>query len=112
MSVSAVLDDHVDDDVTFEFTVQNTSNQEIELMFRTGQHGEVTVYDAETDDLEWRWSEGRMFTQAIEHKTLAPGDELSMEFMWQAPPRGEYFVVAELTADVDVSANTSVTIGC
>ena len=99
------------DDVTFESTVQNTSNQLLELTFRTAQRGDVTVYDAETDDLVWRWSEGRMFTQAIEHETLAPRDELALEFEWENPAQGEYFAVVEMTADVEISANTSVTIG-
>lgn len=111
MSLLAGLDEDVDDDVTFKFTVQNRTNQPIELTFRTAQRGDVTVYDAETDELVWRWSEGRMFTQAIEHETFAPDDELALEFEWEDPPQGNYFAVGELTADIEVSANTTVTIG-
>lgn len=110
MSLSAGLDSDVDDTVTFEFIVQNTATQEIELTFPTSQRGDVIVHEAKSPERVWQWSDGRMFTQAIEHVALAPGQELTLEFEWEDPLAGEYTAVAELTAEVGATATTSFTV--
>lgn len=89
-------------DVTFEFGVTNAGSESVDLEFRSGAHADVAVNDDGTE--VWRWGEGRMFTQAIETETLAPGERFAHEMTWEDPPSGEYTAEAEL-----LSTNVRVT---
>jgi archaellum component FlaG (FlaF/FlaG flagellin family) len=99
------LDGHLAVDVTdgavaFAFTVENVGTEPIELEFRSGKVADVAVYN---DGVEiWRWSEGRMFTQAIQTETLDPGELLSREVAWDDPRSGAYTAVASLEATTTV----------
>jgi hypothetical protein len=99
------LDGHLAVDVTdgvveFAFTVENNGTDPIDLEFRTGKIVDVAVYD---DSVEcWRWSEGRMFTQAIQTETIDPGASIDRELTWGDPESGTYTAVASLEA-VDTS---------
>ncbi|MFD1512079.1 BsuPI-related putative proteinase inhibitor [Halomarina rubra] len=84
------------DSVRFHYTVENTGEEAVELTFRDGGHADCAVFDGEEE--VWRWSAGRMFTQAIGHETLAPGDTSEFGFEWDAPAPGEYTARAELRA--------------
>jgi hypothetical protein len=54
--------------------VANGSGADVVLAFRTGQRGDVVLRG--TDGTEaYRWSEGMMFTQALEEVPLADGEE-------------------------------------
>ncbi|MEF8887133.1 MAG: BsuPI-related putative proteinase inhibitor [Haloarculaceae archaeon] len=94
------LDGHLDvavggDTVEFTFTVTNVDTEPVDLSFRSGKVADVAVY---ADGAEvWRWSEGRMFTQALDAETLAPGDSFRHGATWPDPQPGEY--VAEATLD-------------
>ena len=93
------LDGHLEvtvvgDRVEFAFTVTNASTEPIDLEFRSGKVADVAVYD---DGVEiWRWSEDRMFTQALDTETLAPGESFRHEATWENPPPGEYTAEAVL----------------
>jgi len=110
MPLEPTLSATVDGDVTFRLAVTNAGSTPVELTFRDGRRADVVVYDATTDDECWRWSDGKLFTQAIERVTLAPSDRFEREYVWSDPSPGEYVAVAGLTADEDVTARIAVTI--
>ncbi len=85
-----------DEAVRFVFTVRNAGDGPADLEFRDSCHADFAVYDGEEE--RWRWSDGRMFMQVIEHRTMAPGDEETFEGEWEPADPGEFTARAELCA--------------
>lgn len=135
MSLEATLDATVTDHgVEFDYAVENAGDEPVELRFRSGKKADVAVYDASDpeglprqalskegtgaemrsgtphDDEDpgevWRWSDGRMFTQALESRTLDAGETATYTLVWDGPEPGEYVGVATLDADADCVAST------
>lgn len=97
MSLSTRLDTTVTADaVVFALTVTNDAATAVDIQFRSGKHADVTV--SEDGDTVWQWSAGRMFTQALDSETLAPGESITSEMTWENPPPGEYVAEAALDA--------------
>ncbi|MFG6120401.1 BsuPI-related putative proteinase inhibitor [Thalassobacillus sp. B23F22_16] len=67
--------------VHFQFSLENQGDEAYELGFTSGQKYEIVVKN-DADEEVYRFSEGQMFTQALETKTLEPGDSLSFEEVW------------------------------
>ncbi|MFN2398831.1 MAG: BsuPI-related putative proteinase inhibitor [Gemmatimonadaceae bacterium] len=89
----------VKDGVTLAFHVTNTSSQQVELNFHSGQTYDFVVIDSAGKEL-WRWSEERMFTQALQNKLLRPRETLTFEEKWASPPRsGTFTAVGSLTSN-------------
>lgn len=89
--------------VELAFTVQNAGVEPVELAFASGQVADFAVYDGDTE--VWRWSDDRLFTQAIKTATLAPGESFTETGTWADPVPGEYTATATLCArDVAVEA--------
>lgn len=107
MTLEATLDTTIDDEVLFDFVVANTSAEEITLEFPTGKIAEVTVYKSERDNPVWRSSDGKLYTQAIQRKTLGPDACLERRWTWTDPPPGEYVATGLLAGDVQVEADTT-----
>lgn len=82
--------------VEFVFTVRNENTEAVDLEFRSGKMTDVAVSKAGVE--VWSWSEGQMFTQAIQTETLGPGKSFTHEMIWNDPPRGEYTAAASLEA--------------
>lgn len=129
-TLDATVTDH---GVEFTHTVENADDEPVEITFRSGKHADVAVYDAsdpeglprralskdesgaetqsgtphDDDDPEevWRWSDGRLFTQALESRTLDPGETATFTFTWEGAEPGEYVGVATLDADADCLAS-------
>lgn len=83
-------------EVSFELIVRNPGPGTVELQFMRGQKAEFVIY--ENAEEIWRWSDGRMFTQALESDHLDPGEEVRYPSTWRDPTPGHYLVEAELTA--------------
>ena len=98
--IAAALDVKVRDGIEFAFKVTNNAAGKLELLFPTGQTHDIVVIDSLGRQV-WRWSEGRMFTQAVLNKILASNASLA----WSARMRsasmapGTYTVVASLLSD-------------
>lgn len=95
------LDSHLavtvaDTAVEFAFTVTNADTEPANLEFRSGKAADVVVYEDGSE--RWRWSDGKLFTQALETETLAPGESFVHEGVWQDPPPGRYAAEASLAA--------------
>ena len=93
-----VVDVDVSDDVRFAFHVRNKSKKSIELLFPNGKTHDITVLDSTGREV-WRWSKGRMFTQALQTKLLGNGKTLSYEERWENPAAGTYTVVGQLNSE-------------
>jgi hypothetical protein len=93
-----IVDVDVSNDVRFAFHVRNNSKKKIELLFPNGQTHDLAVFDATGREV-WRWSNGRMFTQALQTKLLGNGETLSYEERWENPAPGTYTVVGRLNSE-------------
>lgn len=82
--------------VAFALTVANGGLDPVELVFPDAGRADFAVRAGDTE--MWRWSAGRMVTQAIETVTLAPGERITVEATWTDPTPDDYTVVAELQA--------------
>ena len=94
-TIAASLDVKVGDEVKFNFHVTNNSSKRLELRFPSGQTHEVVVLDTVGREV-WRWSEGRMFTQAMQNKLLSANDTLTFTETWRPDRAGSYTAVASL----------------
>lgn len=104
MALEGTLAVSVDPDaVDFEFEVTNAGTEPVTLEFPSGQLADIAVSDA-TGEV-WRWSDGRLFTQAIESRRLAPNESLLHVATWSDPPSGAYTAEAVLAApEADIEA--------
>jgi len=95
----------VGDDVRFEFEVANASDEPVEVTFRDA--GKVDFAVVEDGEEIWRWSDGRVFAQALETAQFHPGERATFEEEWPSPQPGNFVAVAELHArETDVRART------
>jgi len=72
------------DGLRFAMQVANAGAKSIELAFPDGQTHDIVVVDSIGRPL-WRWSEGRMFTQAMRNSALSGGDTLRIAETWERP---------------------------
>lgn len=88
-----------EESVKFALHVGNNTKKMIELRFPNGQTHEFIVVDEFGKEV-WRWSKGRMFTQAIRNKLLKGREETVFEERWNTQGmRGKYTAVAILRSD-------------
>lgn len=92
--------------VVFSLHVQNTGEGLVTLDFRSGQRADYVVFEDDTE--VYRWSEGRMFTQAVGTESIEPGVSVAYRGEWSEPAPGNYTVIATLEA-VGNSVETSAT---
>jgi len=80
----------------FALRVVNNTTKMVEIQFADGQTHDFVVTDSTGREV-WRWSEGRMFTQAMKSKTLKGKDDTVFEESWEtAGHRGTFTAVATL----------------
>jgi hypothetical protein len=85
------------DSARFSLLVTNPADQPVELTYPTGQSFDFVV---EQNGRElWRWSDDRVFTQAIRQETLGPEETLNFAATWTPPAgaEGEFTVRGMLT---------------
>ena len=87
----------VGDEVRFDFTVTNVGRSAAEVTFPDGRTHDVVVLDAEGREV-WRWSTGRLFTQAMQAHVVRAGDALAYGAEWERPAPGRYTAVATLAS--------------
>lgn len=95
--------------VEFAFTVTNAGDEPMSLEFRSGLGADIAVLRGGAE--VWRWSDGRLFTQALWSETLAPGESVIHEATWPDPDPGTYEAVGRLAAEnADVEASAAFTV--
>lgn len=93
----------LEDHIVFDLTLTNVGSEDVELLFSSGQQYEITVKDENNQDV-YRYSEGKMYTQALETKVIKTGEKINWNVEWdqkeegQFLPNGEYTVTAEVLA--------------
>lgn len=101
MALDADLEVESGDSVSFTLTVTNIDDEPREVRFRSGLEADFSVSRDEEEC--WRWSDGRMFTQALRTETFAPGESTTYTESWAPSEPGTYTVVAALnTMEADV----------
>lgn len=91
------LDINVDDEVRFAFHVANEGSKKVEVLFADGRTHDVVVLDSIGREV-WRWSDGRLFTQAVQTKVLRASDRLAFEESWEDARPGTYTAIATLAS--------------
>ena len=82
--------------VSFALKVTNESSRRLELNFPDGYTHDVTVLDAAGRTV-WRWSNGRLFTQAMRNKMLGANESYELSERWNPEGRsGSFTAVVEL----------------
>ncbi len=97
--LASSLDVSVTAGVGLAFHVTNNSEKRMEINFPSGQTHDFAVLDS-TGRTVWRWSEGRLFTQALRNQVLAVGETATFSGRWNpGDRRGTFTAVATLTSD-------------
>lgn len=84
--------------VQFAFSVTNAGGGKIEVNFPSGKTHDVVVLDSLGRQV-WRWSDGRIFTQLLQNRTLRGADTMEFDGRWANAPRGRYVAVAMLASN-------------
>jgi len=96
-SLSSSLDVRIAGGVRFDFRVANAGRGKVEVRFPNGQTHDIAVLDSLGQEV-WRWSAGRLFTQALQNRVLHTNDTLAFDERWSAAPPGRYVAVATLAS--------------
>ncbi|MEN9508021.1 MAG: hypothetical protein RLZZ621_584 [Gemmatimonadota bacterium] len=96
--VSHVMVDTAGGAVRFAIEVLNDSRKRVELAFPDGRTHDFAVYDTTGREV-WRWSAGRLFTQAMQNRLLDARDAAVFDEQWSEPAPGRYTLVAQLRSE-------------
>jgi hypothetical protein len=98
-SLAATLEVQVRNGVEFALRVTNNTSGKFEFLFPSGQTHDFVVVDTAGREV-WRWSEGRMFTQAMQNRILDADGALVIDAAWRSPiPPGRYVAIATLLSE-------------
>ncbi len=88
----------VGDQVTLGLHLTNRTDRRLEVSFPSGQTHDFVVLDSIGREI-WRWSNGRMFTQAMQNRMVGTRETLSYEERWDPAGRtGTFTAVGMLTS--------------
>ncbi len=96
--VSHVTVDTANGAVNFAISVNNESAKRVELSFADGQTHDFVVLDSAGREV-WRWSAGRLFTQAMQNRLVDAYDSTVYREHWSSGAPGTYSLVAELRSE-------------
>ena len=83
--------------VTLTLEATNLAASSADLLFGSGQSFDIFITDRHKLEV-WRWSRGRVFTMAVRHVGLAPGQSLKFTATWKPAKAGKYFLHGRLTS--------------
>jgi len=95
------------DEVNVDIMVWNLSGREQKLEFSTGQLYDIILFKNGWE--EWRWSDGRAFTMAIETRRLEPGDYLSWQESFTLSAElesGDYMLTGAVVSRDEIPLNS------
>ncbi|KZZ84611.1 BsuPI-related putative proteinase inhibitor [Bacillus sp. SJS] len=84
------------DQAVLKLIIQNDTDIKKTFSFQTGQTYELTVLDSEGKEM-YKYSKGKMFTQALREIALEPGEKKVYQEVWGYDKKvspGEYKVIA------------------
>jgi hypothetical protein len=98
-ALSSSLTVKVNDGVRFTLNVRNNGARMVELRFPNGKTHDFYVLDENGREV-WRWSSGRMFTQALQNKLIKSKDNAVFADKWSASnAHGNFTAVAVLASE-------------
>jgi hypothetical protein len=68
--------------ITLELSVRNRTDNEVVVLFDSGQQHEFVVVDAGSSRVRWRWSTGKAFSQANTEIEFAPAQTITVSGAW------------------------------
>jgi hypothetical protein len=83
--------------VRFTLRLTNVTGKTEQLTFPTGQRYDFWVMDG--DEEVWRWSDDRVFTQAITNASIETQGTLVLTENWTPDRSGDFEAFGELAAD-------------
>jgi hypothetical protein len=95
---SHVMVDTAQGTVRFAIEVTNDSRRRVELTFPDGRTHDFAVLDESGREV-WRWSSGRLFTQAMQNRLLDAHDSAIYAERWTPNTPGRYTLVAQLHSE-------------
>lgn len=96
--LASSLDVSVGAEVVLALHVTNTSGEPLEVRFVSGQTHDFAVLDSTGREV-WRWSADRMFTQALQTRTIAVGQTVTYEERWSPDgASGRFTAVGRLSS--------------
>lgn len=98
--VSPAFDVRVSDGVDLALRLVNTTDKKVDLIFPTGRTHDFVVLDSAGREV-WRWSQSRMFTGALQNRTIGAGESIEFAERWERPAeaRGRFTAVAVLASE-------------
>lgn len=93
--------------LTFALRIVNNTAKMVEIHFPDGQTHDFVVNDSTGKEV-WRWSEGRMFTQAMRSKTLKGKDDAVFEENWESKGHHGSFTAVAILKSENFPVETSV----
>jgi hypothetical protein len=84
--------------MSFALELTNGEDKLAEVRFANGRTHEFIVLDEQNREV-WRWSAGRLFTQALQTKQLQRGEAIRYTANWDTAAPGRYRVVASLNSN-------------
>lgn len=98
--VTPMLGVKVGRDVEFALQLVNTGEKRVEVTFPDGRTHDFVVLDSAGIEV-WRWSRSRMFTQALQRRTIGAGDTIGFAERWSRPSsaHGRFTAVAMLASE-------------
>lgn len=84
--------------VRFAIAVHNGTRKSVEINFPNGRTHDFVVMDSTGREV-WRWSDGRLFTQAMQNRFVSSKDSAIYDEAWKAATPGNYTLVALLNSD-------------
>lgn len=84
------------DGVEFDFRLTNEASRKVEVSFPSGLTHDFEVQDS-VGRVVWRWSEGRLFTQAMQNHILERDESLRWRAHWSPTDRhGEHVAIVSV----------------
>jgi hypothetical protein len=86
--------------VMFDLSLKNEGEKPVELLFTSGQQFEISVVN-ESGERVYRYSDDKMFTQALQKMTIEAGKTVKWHDQWAYSNdllAGKYKVIAQVTA--------------
>jgi hypothetical protein len=98
-TLQARLDVAVANGVHLALHVSNDAAKSVELNFPSGQTHDFIVTDTTGREV-WKWSTGRLFTQAMQNKVLGREESVAYRADWDPGPlHGTYVAVVSLKSE-------------
>jgi len=103
----------VGEEIEMTIVLRNRTDEPVNLTFNSGKYYDFIVKKLPEDKEVWRWSEGRIFTQALLSITLDPWEKQTFVFKWDQKDNdskqielGKYKIEALIASDPEIFANS------